>query len=189
LAKKEIEEREKEKTEKPVLERAEQETPEHKEPLELASLRTELEEQKKMYLYLRADFENYKRNVNKERLELLARGEDNVLMQMFGLLELIERAITYAREHQIPQPVTDGLELVKREMSLTLEKFKVTKIPTQNQKFDPQIHEAIAVIEAQDMEPGAIVKEERPGFMREGRVLTPARVLVVKEPSESKIVH
>ena len=174
------------------LESAEKERPEHKkgrEPEEIQLLRSQLEEQKKVYLYLRADFENYKRNMAKERLELTARGEDNVLKQVFGLIALLDRAIKYAHDHKIAQPVIDGLELVKREIHLIFERYKVTKIPTEGEKFDPKIHDAIAVVEANDLEPGTIVKEERPGFMREGRVLEPARVVVVKEPSEQKTVH
>ena len=181
-----------EKKPKGELEPAEQERPEpkqEKEPQEMQLLRGQLEEQKKVYLYLRADFENYKRNMAKERLELTAQGEDNVLKQIFGLIGLLDRAIKYAHDHKIAKPVIDGLELVKREIHLVFEKYKVTRIPTEGEKFDPKIHDAIAVVEANDLEPGTIVKEERPGFIREGRVLEPARVVVVKEPSEQKTVH
>jgi len=171
--------------EKPGMEAGDKEKVEAIESPEMLALQKELEEQKKMYLYLRADFENYKRNTNKERLELAGRGEDNVLKQVFGLLESLERAIKYAQEHKLSQPVIDGLELVRREIFLVFEKFKVAKIETQGQKFDPQFHEAVAVVDAKDMTPGMVLKEERPGFIREGRVLQPARVVVVKEPSEA----
>lgn len=152
---------------------------------EIDALKKELEEQKKMYLYLRADFENFKRNVNKERLELTGQGEDSVLKEMFAVLQSLERAIKYAKDNASNPAVVDGLELVRREIFRLFEKFKVSRIPTEGQKFDPRFHEAIAVVDAQDVSPGTVLKEERPGFVREGKVLQLARVVVVKEPSET----
>jgi molecular chaperone GrpE len=148
---------------------------------ELSELKQKLEELERQNLYLRADFANYRRNMEQERSRFLEEGKELALKDFFVLFEHLERAIGSAREHQIQRAVLDGLELVMRDFQKILEKYGIERIKTIGERFDPKIHEAISVVDAEDREPGTIVYEHQPGFIREGRVLQPARVVVAKE--------
>jgi molecular chaperone GrpE len=147
-------------------------------------LKERIAELEKQNLYLRADFENFKRNAFKERRELTNQGQDQVLGEIFNILELIERAIDSGRQHSINDSVIEGLELTRKEIYRLLEKFNVEKIPSEGAAFNPKFHEAISVVDADDLAPGTVFSEQKPGFVREGRVLQPSKVVVVKDRQE-----
>jgi len=138
----------------------------------------------KQLLYLRADFDTFRRNANKERGLLFGQGQDSILIELFRILDLFERAIKLSQQADVSQPVIDGLKLVQKEINLIFEKYGVERIPTEGAEFNPKIHEAIGVEDVPNKEPGTIVSEYEPGFIREGRVLKPARVVVAKERQE-----
>ncbi len=146
--------------------------------------REELEEKfqdlQNKYLYLLADFENYKRNVEKERSQMIEQGKELVLKDVFKILELMDRALASARERNIEPAVLEGLELVRKEINRILEKYNVERIPSVGEKFNPELHEAIGVQESAEVESGTIIYEHEPGFKRQGKVLQPARVVVAK---------
>lgn len=151
---------------------------------EVHKLKERVAELEKQSLYLRADFDNFRRNVNKERLELAGQGQDQVLKEIFGIIGLLERAIDSARKHDTNDSVVLGLELTRKEIHKVLEKFNVERIPVAGAVFDPKIHEAVSMVDADDLAPGTVFAEQQPGFVREGRVLQAARVVVVRDRGE-----
>jgi len=180
----------KDKTEdKEVKENSKEQSPEIAEacrgeaplPDQDQKLKERIAELEKQNLYLRADFENFKRNAHKERLELTNQGQDQVLKEIFNIIELVERAIDSARQHNINDSVIAGLELMRKEIYRVLERYNVERIPSEGAAFNPKFHEAISVVDADDMAPGTVFSEQKPGFVREGRVLQPAKVVVVKD--------
>jgi len=148
---------------------------------EIFELKKRIDELEKQNLYLRADFANYKRNADQERGWMIEQGKEMVLKDLFTIFEHLERAIVSGREHKIEASVLEGLELVRKGILKVLEKYRVERISTVGEKFDPKVHEAISVMESPDQEPGSIVYEHQPGFLREGKVIQPARVVVAKE--------
>ena len=149
-------------------------------------LAKKLLEEEKRYLYLRADFENYRRNVEKERKEMMEKGKEEVLLDLFKILELLDRAIQSAREQNIAPSVLEGLELVRRETEKILEKHQVERIPSLGEKFNPEVHEAVGTHHSEEHEPGTIIYEYEPGFTRQGKLLKPAKVIVAKERKEAE---
>ena len=111
------------------------------------------------------------------------KGKEEVLSDLFGILELLERAIESARRQDIDSSVLEGLELVRKQAEKILQKHQIERIPTLGEKFNPEVHEAIGVQPAQDCEPGTILFEYEPGFIRQGKLLKPAKVVVAKESS------
>ncbi len=159
---------------------AEPEAESGRESAELEELKSKLEQVEKQHLYLRSDFANYKRNAEQERGTLAEVGREAVLKEGFGVFELLEKAIASGREHKIDAAAQAGLELVNKEFLKVFEKFKVERIKTVGEKFDPAVHEATGLVEDSEHEPDTVVFEQQPGFLREGKVLRPARVLVAK---------
>jgi molecular chaperone GrpE len=131
-------------------------------------------------LCMKADFENYKRNAESERDRLTELGKQAVLAELFPIAEHLERALTAAREHKGNDGIIAGLELVQKDMEKMFERYGIERIPTLGQCFDPNLHEAVAAIDAEGVSEGTIVEELHPGFKRNGKLLCPAKVVVAK---------
>ena len=76
--------------------------------------------------------------------------------------------------------------MVQKELSSALEKNGITKINTSNQKFDPNLHQAMMEVERNDIEEGIVVQEIQTGYMMHDRLLRPAMVGVSKKPNKDK---
>lgn len=135
---------------------------------------------KDMFIRLRADFDNYKKHQESERDRIAGIGKEAVLQDVFPLIEYMERAIKAAGGAGDSTGILEGLEMVYREMIGVLEKHGAERIPTDGQPFDPKIHEAVAVIHKPGASENTIVEEIRPGFVRKGKLLRPASVVVAQ---------
>jgi len=133
------------------------------------------------YTRLLADFDNYKRNAEKERGRLAGTGKEAVLEDVFPIVEHMERAIDSARDGSGDESgILKGLEMVYRELLSVLEKHGVERIRSTGEQFDPQLHEAVSVASSEEQPEGTVLEEVRPGFTRGGRLLRPAQVVVAQ---------
>jgi len=82
--------------------------------------------------------------------------------------------------------VMDGIQLVQKEFHRILEDNGVQKIKTENEQFDPNLHEAVSVVETDDHPDGMIVEEVRAGYLLNGRLLRPAQVRVAKNIAQDE---
>ena len=103
-----------------------------------------------------------------------------VLEDLFSLLEHMERAIKAADEAGDQTGIRQGLKMVYKGLLRVLEKHGAERILTEGQAFDPKLHEAVAVISRPNTPESTIVEEVRPGFMRNGKLLRPASVVVAQ---------
>ncbi len=145
-----------------------------------AQQRTDFENWRDKYTRLFADFENFKRNTNRERERLAAAGKEAVLEDVFPIIEHMERAIDSAKGSEDTGGILQGLEMVYRELLSVLEKHGVERIRATGETFDPQLHEAVSVASSEEHPEGTILEELRPGFTRGGRLLRPAQVIVAQ---------
>ena len=127
---------------------------------------------------LQADFTNYRRHAEAERSRLLGLGRESVLMDIFPLVDHLDRGLAWAREHGAEAAVIEGLLLVQKEFEKVLDKYGIKRMSTLGEPFNPELHEAISAIAREGVDPGLIVEEVAAGFTREGKVLRPARVVV-----------
>lgn len=146
------------------------------------AVRTEApnEDWKERYIRLRADFENHKRHAEAEREKLSGMGKAKILEDIFPLVEHMERAIRAARDAGDGTGILEGLEMVYQELLNVLEKNGVERIATVGEPFDPEIHEAVAVSPHPDYPADTVVEEVRAGFVRGGKLLKPASVIVAQ---------
>ncbi len=138
------------------------------------------EEWKNRYIRLRADFDNYKRHVDAERERLLGIGKAKVLEDIFPLVEHMERAIRATEDAGDQTGIREGMEMVYRELLKVLEKNGVERIETVGEPFDPEIHEAVAVSDHPKYARDTVVEEVRAGFVKGGKLLRPASVIVAQ---------
>ena len=166
---------------------APQETPASPETVEaglrrqVEQLEAQIKEKDGKYLYLYAEFDNFKKRNQKERTDLIKFGWEPVARDLLQVVDNLDRALQHIPAGTAPVLV-DGIQLVLQQFHSTLSRQGVQPIQTAGQAFDPNFHEAIGQIPAPEAA-GTIVKEEMKGYTLHGRLLRPARVLLSAGPT------
>jgi molecular chaperone GrpE len=125
-----------------------------------------------------ADFENYKRRKESESRELVEYSNSMVVMRLMPSLQSLEQVLNFAPSDEKYKDWLLGLKATIIQLEKTMEELGVTKIKTVGQPFDPNLHE---VVEETESETEGIVKEVQPGFLLNGKLITPAKVVVGKK--------
>jgi molecular chaperone GrpE len=142
------------------------------------ALRAELQQVHDRYLRTRADFENYRRRVERDR-ELAARqGKRELLKALVDLADGFDRALAHVDES--PDSVAAGLHGMQRRLSSLLEAEGVKSFESVGQPFDPTRHEAMATVRDGGDKPGTVVDEAGRGYLWKDELLRPARVRVAE---------
>ncbi len=144
--------------------------------IKIAELEKKLKEADQKYVYLYAEFENFKKRAVKERQDTIKFGWENVANGMLDVLDNLNRALTHARPDGDPSLVA-GLKMVSQQFQSTLEKQGVAEINTVDQAFNPELHEGVGQIPSEKPE-GTIAQEAQKGYTLHGRLLRPSRVLI-----------
>lgn len=138
---------------------------------------------KELLLRTNADFQNFKRRVERERTEWTSLMQSSVIEKILPFVSDLERAIqAQASQEATPGGQPDaikGFELILKNLKKTLKGLGVEEIPTTGQ-FNPELHEALMHVESADHASGDIVQELSKGYTHKGKVLTHARVSVAK---------
>ena len=136
------------------------------------------------FLRERADLENYRKRVQKEKEEILKYGNESFILEMLPAVDNLERAISHASEEGL-SAIIEGVKLTLSMLLGTLKKFGVTPLETTpGTPFDPALHQAMAQVESADQEPGTVVAEFQKGYTLNERLLRPAMVSVAIAPKE-----
>ena len=146
---------------------------------EAETLRREREELQDRLLRKSAEFDNYRKRVDKERRELSEWAAANVLTDVLAVLDDFERALSVEAPPEA-EPYRAGVELIHRQLGELLRKRGVTQIDTLGEDFDPHQHQAVAYEETPGAREGEIVGEMRKGYRLGDRLLRPALVRVAK---------
>jgi len=133
-------------------------------------------------LYLQADFENFKKQKNKEKQELLKFGNEVLIKELLPVLDNLERALEHASTTENVTSIVEGIKIIHAEFLKILEKYGVTRVEAVGKKFDPNVHEAVFQEVRDDVEPGTVVSEFQKGYLLNGRLIRPSRVIVSKAP-------
>ena len=129
----------------------------------------------------RAEFANYKRRTDAERVDLLTNGGADVLKRVLPIVDDFDRAAATLPAELKDQPWVNGVMLVHRKLAALLEQSNVKAIPANpGEVFDPNLHEAITHEESEQIESGHIISEVQRGYKLGERVLRPAMVRVAK---------
>jgi molecular chaperone GrpE len=178
----------KEKTEIPIEESpvetedmiASEQAEEKNMSAELEEARQKLQESEEKVLRLAAEFENTKKRLQRERETSLKYAEENVLKELLPGIDNIERAMEQGQDSNSMESLLEGVELTRKGLTATLEKFGVKAIESIGKPFDPNIHEAVAMEESEEMEPNRVLKEFQKGYLYKDRLLRAAKVIVSK---------
>jgi molecular chaperone GrpE len=134
-----------------------------------------------------ADFENYRKRVEKERHQEHRRGVETLIERLLPVLDAFETALAGVSSSAHPE-YRRGFELIHRQLAEALAKQGLTRIESVGKEFDPHFHHAIERVETTEHADGIVVGELQPGYMFHDRVLRPAMVRVASAP-DSKSAH
>jgi molecular chaperone GrpE len=146
---------------------------------QLAQLEAQLAEERELRLRTLADFDNYRRRTRQELAVAQQTGKREVLLAFLDATDDLDRALLHLGEAS--DAIVEGLQLIRRRFNEVLFSNGVTAFDSEGQPFDPMFHEAISVIDTDDgRESGTVYAEERRGYLMDGELLRPARVVVLR---------
>lgn len=148
---------------------------------QLVSLQDELEKQKKEYLFLAAEFDNYRKRTLKEKAEIIKNGGENVLKGLLPILDDFERGIKAAESDSNAEAMLEGMKLIYNKLVKYLESMGVKEMNSTGEDFNSDIHEAIAQVPApsEDLK-GKVLDTVQKGYMINDKVLRHAKVAVAQ---------
>jgi len=145
---------------------------------EVRSLLDDLERERMLRMRALADFDNYRKRVERERALAAMSGKRNLILSLLEVMDDFDRALKHSS--RASDAVAAGLRVIHKRIADVIKAQGVTPIETVGREFDPTLHEAVGVIEAGDGKPGMVIDQVSPGYFWNGEVLRPARVHVAK---------
>ncbi|ALM57196.1 nucleotide exchange factor GrpE [Staphylococcus equorum] len=157
-----------------------QETTEDVDPKdeEIQQLKQDVQENEEKYLRLYAEFENYKRRIQKENQTMKAYKAQDVLNDILPTIDNIERALQIEGENEQFQSLKKGVEMIHESLINALKENGLELIETEGHQFDPNVHQAVVQDDNPDFESGEITQELQKGYKLKERVLRPSMVKV-----------
>src|SRR5437868_14209959 len=144
---------------------------------EVARLATDLQDLRQTLLRRQADFDNYRKRIEKERAEDAKRHTARVIEALIPIVDGFEHALAAHREAEY-ENYRKGFELIYKQLVDNLTKLGVERLEPLGKPFDPHQHQAMDRLETDEHEPDKIVQVYQPGYLFHGRVLRPAMVRV-----------
>lgn len=149
---------------------------------EVQKLQEQAEKYKNEYLYLRAEFENYKRNVLKERSDLLKFGSERLVRDLLGVVDNFERALQVNVTPENFSTFKQGIDMTAQELRNLLQSHSVQEVPTEGVAFDPTLHEALSSEPTDKVPPGHVARVFKKAYKLHDKLVRPAQVVVAKKP-------
>ncbi len=130
-------------------------------------------------LRLKADFENTKKRLERDKQDSIRYANEKLLEEALPIMDDLDRAVASLNEGHDPEKVVKGLRLAQEKLHQVFEKHGVTAIKGIGEEFDPNIHEAVGVVES-DKKEGTVVDEVQRGYLLNGRLIRPSRVRIAQ---------
>lgn len=150
---------------------------------QVAKLQAEKEELRQTLIRRQADFENYRKRIERERHEEGRRTIARVIEGLLPVLDAFERALA-AHEDPAYAEYRKGFELIYRQLWEALERQGLKRVEAAGKRFDPHYHQAVERVETREHEDGAIIELLQAGYVFRDKVLRPAMVRVAIHPPE-----
>lgn len=151
---------------------------------QLAKLEEEVRNLNDEMLRIRADTENFRKRLRKEKEEALHFANKNFIKEILPISENLDRALS--AENASVDGLKEGVEMISKQFHSFLEKARVEPIPAKGEKFDPSLHEVLSQMESDDHEENTILEEYSRGYLLNGKVLVPAKVVICKKPENKE---
>jgi molecular chaperone GrpE len=151
---------------------------------QLLAAEREADENKTGWQRAVADFANFRRRTEQDRLASLGLASEALLVKLLNVADDFDRAIGQLPAELRDEPWVEGVVAIDRKLRAVLESEGLSPIEAENQPFDPQVHEAVAQDPTDRVPEGTVTSEFQRGYMLRDRVLRPALVAVAKAPAD-----
>jgi molecular chaperone GrpE len=148
------------------------------------SLTAELEKYKDAALRARADLDNYRKRVAREKEDAIRYANNSLLESLLPILDNFELGLDAARNTPEAAGIVQGLQMVRKQLEDFLRDHGVEIVNAEGTPFDPNLHEAVAHEPDANLKEGTVVRQLRKGFKLKDRLIRPASVVVSKGPSD-----
>ena len=148
---------------------------------EKEALRKTAEEHYQRYLRTQADFDNFRRRTRQEKEEFAKYASQTLIEGLLPIMDNFDRAVAASRENQDFDVLAKGVDMIGRQLAQLLEAEGLKPIESVGQPFNPELHQAVMTVEAEEgTESGIVVEELQKGYMLKERVIRPSMVKVTQ---------
>jgi molecular chaperone GrpE len=134
------------------------------------------------YVRAVAELENYKKRAAREKADCIKYGQENLIKDILPMVDNLGRAMDHSCNSNDFEAFREGLRLVQSQLHCCLEKHGVEEIEAAGRDFDPNVHEAMLMVESPEHGHNQVVEEFEKGYLLNGRLLRPAKVSVCRCP-------
>lgn len=127
------------------------------------------------YLRLMADFQNYKKRIEKEKSDIYSYANEKLITEMLEVLDNFERALG---QEESGDSFKEGMEMIFKQLGNVLEKAGLAEITALGEEFDPNFHNAVMTEETEEYESGKVSGVMQKGYTLNGKVIRPSMVKV-----------
>jgi len=132
-----------------------------------------------------AEFENYRKRIERERVETYQRARAEVLIEFLPVVDNLERALSSLEKSQgDAEALRHGVELIHRQFRDAMSKFGLEPVESVGKTFDPNVHEAVTTETSDEHEENTIIEEFQRGYKMGDKLLRPAKVKVASTPEK-----
>jgi len=133
------------------------------------------------FLRLYSEFDNYKKRVNKEKLDMLSTASEKVIVNLLPIIDDFERAIAANEKVEDLQTIKDGFNLIYNKLTQLLKRFDVEEIPAKGEVFNTDFHEAVTHFPTDNEEDrGKVIDVTEKGYKIKDKVIRYSKVVVAK---------
>src|SRR5437016_11525536 len=147
-------------------------------------LQADLDRFRDLALRSQADFENYKKRSAREKEEAIKYANSSLLEKLIAIVDNFELGLSAARGEGEDSPIYSGMRLVLKQLDDFLAENGLQPIDAVSQKFDPNLHEAIAHEPSEEFTEGPVIRQTRRGYKFKDRLLRPSSVVVSSGPAK-----
>jgi molecular chaperone GrpE len=163
-----------------------QDTENGEEVDQFAELQDELAQMKDMALRAQADAQNVKRRAEMDVEKARKFALESFARDLLPVVDNLERALEAASaSEEQAKPIAEGVELTLKSLLDVLKKFKIEGVDPQGEPFDPQLHQAMSMVENPEVEPNTVIAVMQKGYTLNARLLRPAMVMVSKAAEQA----
>jgi molecular chaperone GrpE len=144
-----------------------------------SDLKADLEKAKNDYLYLLADFDNFRKNSIKERSDLIKFGTERLVRELLGVVDNFERAL---ESEASSDKFREGISLINQELKSLLNRNGVQELPCDGLRFDPSSHEALSSEPTDRVPEGHVARVFKKAYKLHDKLVRPAQVVVATAP-------
>jgi molecular chaperone GrpE len=142
----------------------------------------ELVEQKSDFLREKADLENFRKRLVKERADAVQFANERLLKELVEIDDNMNRALNTPNTSL--KSLKEGVEMIQKQFANFLKNQKVEPVEAIGKPFDPSLHEVMTQLESEEHEENTIIQEYSTGYTLNGRILRSAKVVISKKPTE-----